>query len=151
MNADDLAKLHAAAFVTDRSWSGAEFAALLDQDFVHLIAEPHGFALTRTLAGESELLTVAVDPAHQKRGLGRRLLTEWLTSLEGVAETAFLEVAADNAAAIQLYRSLGFVKMGTRAGYYLRKDGASVDALLLSRMITHGHAPVSTPWKPESG
>jgi len=141
MNADALARIHAAAFVTDRSWSAQEFTELLAQPFTALLTEPNGFALTRTLAGESELLTIAVDPAHQKRGIGRRLLTDWLRSLDGVAETAFLEVAADNAGAINLYRSLGFTQTAARRGYYLRKDGASADALILSRAITLGHPP----------
>ena len=141
MNADDLARIHAAAFITDRSWSAQEFNDLLAQPFTDLLCAPNGFALTRTLAGESELLTVAVEPTAQRRGIGRRLISDWLQSLSGVAEIALLEVAADNAGAIHLYRSLGFTKTAVRRGYYLRKDGASVDALILSQTITHGHPP----------
>lgn len=145
MTAEDLARLHAAAFATDRNWTATEFADLLAQPLVSLVAQPHGFALTRTVAQEAELLTIAVDPLAQNRGVGRRLLLQWLAGLEGAADMAFLEVAADNAPALHLYRALGFEQTGARRGYYLRKDAPSADALILSRTITHGHAPVSAP------
>ena len=91
-----LAALHAAAFTQDRPWQEAEFASLLDSPFMQLFTRPGGFALTRTIAGESELLTLAVDPARQRQGLGRALLHDWLAALPADCDSAFLEVAADN-------------------------------------------------------
>ncbi len=96
MNSDALAALHQAAFTIDRPWSAPEFTELLDNSFTSLISHPHGFALIRTLAGETELLTLAVDPAHQRQGIAQRLLTQWLKDAQSRAERAFLEVAADN-------------------------------------------------------
>tara|TARA_R110002124_G_scaffold75675_5_gene203045 strand:+ start:105 stop:521 length:417 start_codon:yes stop_codon:yes gene_type:complete len=138
MTPQTMAQIHAAAFIHDRSWGAQEFADLLSSPFVDHLAEPHGFALTRLIAGEAELLTLAVDPAAQRQGIGRRLLQRWLEGLEGRAETAFLEVAADNAAAIALYTAAGFSQTASRRGYYLRKDTPSVNALILSRCITQG-------------
>ncbi|MDF1729040.1 MAG: ribosomal-protein-alanine acetyltransferase, partial [Sulfitobacter sp.] len=69
MKPADLARLHAAAFTRERPWAAAEFAALLENRHTALLTRPHGFALTRTVAGESELLTLAVDPAHQRQGI----------------------------------------------------------------------------------
>ena len=44
-----------------------------------------------------------------------------------------LQVYADNARAIALYESLGFVREGLHRGYALR-DGAYVDSLSMARM-----------------
>ena len=46
---------------------------------------------------------------------------------------AFLEVAADNEAAVALYRQAGFAEAGRRTGYYRRPDGTRIDACLLAR------------------
>ncbi len=138
MTPQDMARIHAAAFVQDRAWTAQEIADLLASPFVTHLAEPQGFTLTRLIAGEAELLTLAVDPAAQRQGIGRRLLQRWMNGLETQADTAFLEVAADNTAAIALYTSAGFRQTATRRGYYQRKDAPSVDALILSRQFTHG-------------
>ncbi len=138
MTPQDMARIHAAAFVQDRAWTAQEIADLLASPSVTHLAEPQGFALTRLFAGEAELLTLAVDPAAQRQGIGRRLLQRWMDGLEAQADTAFLEVAADNTAAIALYTSAGFRQTATRRGYYQRKDAPSVDALILSRQFTHG-------------
>jgi len=44
----------------------------------------------------------------------------------------FLEVAADNTAAIRLYEGLGFAIVASRKGYYARASAPPVDALILS-------------------
>lgn len=142
MTPTELEALHAAAFTRDRPWSAAEFASLLDSPFVALFTRPQGFALTRSLAGESELLTLAVAPAAQRRGLGRGLMQDWLGALPKGTESAFLEVAADNAPALALYEKLGFVQVALRRGYYARTGGAAVDALILRRDLTRGHTGV---------
>ena len=46
----------------------------------------------------------------------------------------FLEVAADNLAAIALYQATGFAKVGVRKGYYPHPDGAK-DALVMRRTL----------------
>jgi ribosomal-protein-alanine N-acetyltransferase len=87
----------------------------------------------RAIAGEAEVLTLAVAPTHRRRGLASALLQAGLgqARLSG-AEAAFLEVAADNAAAIALYAAAGFAQVGRRAGYYRRADGEAIDGLVLS-------------------
>lgn len=135
MTPDQMALIHAAAFQQDRSWSAQEFSDLLLSPLVVTLSETGGFALTREIAGESELLTIAVDPAHQNKGIGRRLLQRWMAA---GADTAFLEVAADNAGAIHLYSSMGFQITATRPAYYRRKDAAAVDALILTKDLTFG-------------
>lgn len=134
----DLARLHRAAFTVSRPWSAAEIADLLKSPHVTLFTDPHGFAMTRLVAGEAELLTVAVDPVHHRKGIAEALLREWLQTLAGRAETAFLEVAADNTAAHMLYAKLGFTEVARRAGYYARPGAFSVDAVIMRVALTKG-------------
>lgn len=92
------------------------------------------------LAGEvADVMTIAVAPAAQGRGLGH-LLTRWLvdTATEEGAESLLLEVRADNDAARTLYARHGFEQIAVRRGYY--QPGA-VDALVLRRLLDTGVAP----------
>lgn len=132
MTPDRLAALHAAAFVTPRPWGEAEFAALLAEPGVFLVAEEAGFALGRAVLDEAELLTIAVAPEARRQGLGHRLMTEWeVAAAARGARRALLEVAQDNTAARALYAARGFTPAGRRRGYYRHPDGHRVDALVL--------------------
>ncbi len=133
-----MARLHAAAFAPERGWHAEEFAALLAQPFTQVHSTAEGFALTRSLAGESELLILAVDPTCQERGVGTALVARWLDSIGD--DTAFLEVAADNAAALAVYSRSGFVEIGRRRAYYARPDAAPVDAITMKRDLTEGNS-----------
>ena len=127
-----MARLHAAAFTTPRPWSEAEFSDLLASPHVFTVAEPAGFLIGRAVAGEAELLTVAVDPSARRQGIGTRLITGFLAEARAKnAESVFLEVAADNLAARALYAAAGFQPAGIRRGYYRTPLGQPVDALLL--------------------
>lgn len=133
----DLAALHARAFDTPRPWSAAEFADFLADPLIFLLTEGDaGFLLGRAVAGEAELLTLAVAPEARRRGLGRKLLERFLyqARLRGAA-TAFLEVADANAAAQALYRNAGFARAGRRRGYYVGPAGQVQDALVLRRPL----------------
>lgn len=131
MTPQDMAQIHAAAFTDARPWTAAEFTSLLDSPHVFTSTAPHGFALVRVVAGEAELLTIAVDPAHQGQGTGRRLMTRWMTLAAQSASDAFLEVAADNAPARALYGTCGFAQSGLRTAYYARAGAPAVDAVLM--------------------
>lgn len=133
MTPDDLAALHELGFASERSWSAQEFADLLSDPHVTLLHDPHGFALTRTVAGESELLTLVVHPDHRRQQIADSLVTRWMTSAH--ATQAFLEVAADNHAAQALYRKRGFAESGRRKAYYRRAGAASVDAVLMTAAL----------------
>lgn len=127
-----LARIHAASFVTPRPWHEAELTDLLNDPLCDLIAGDGGFALIRTIAGEAELLTIAVDPAHRREGRGRAILLHAVERARaGGAEQMFLEVAADNLPAIALYETTGFVRTGLRYNYYRLPDGTRLDAVLM--------------------
>ncbi|WP_299688849.1 ribosomal protein S18-alanine N-acetyltransferase [uncultured Tateyamaria sp.] len=123
MTAFELARLHAAAFTTERPWSAEEFANLCADRHTHLTTAAHGFALWRAVADEAELLTIAVDPVHQGQGVGHALMQNWMTQAAKLANTAFLEVAADNHAACRLYVKSGFETVAERPAYYARPHG----------------------------
>jgi [ribosomal protein S18]-alanine N-acetyltransferase len=130
-DAETLAAVHAQAFATP--WTAEQIAALIDRPEVFGLAAAGGFILLRAMAGEAEVLTLAVVRAERRRGLGRALLIAGLESARTAgAETAFLEVAADNDAAIALYEDAGFARVGRRRAYYSRAGGA-MDALVLRR------------------
>ena len=128
MTPEALATLHAAAFSNDRGWSADEFRTLLDGPYCHLSTATNGFALWRAIAGEAELLTIATHPDHRRQGVGTELMHLWMRAAQDTAQTAFLEVAADNTPAIRLYARFGFEVVARRAGYYKRAD-QKVDAL----------------------
>ena len=79
-----------------------------------------GFALYRVVAGEGELLNLAVHPKFRRSGVGRALLQEMMQ----LAALWHLEVRESNLAAICLYQSLGFVQVGRRAAYYADGEAA---------------------------
>jgi ribosomal-protein-alanine N-acetyltransferase len=90
---------------------------------------PAGFALSRGLLDEEELLLLAVTPAMRGRGIGRRLLERFVTEAQRRGATRlFLEMREGNGAEM-LYRSAGFVNVGRRRHYYRRGHGAPMDAI----------------------
>lgn len=126
-----LAGLHAAAF--DHPWPEAEIAALMASPGAFaLTVEDVGFILCRAIAGEAEILTLAVPPAERRRGVGR-LLVETAAGMAAQmeAESLFLEVADDNVAALALYRAAGFEQVGLRRGYY----ASGADAVVMRRAL----------------
>ena len=129
-----MAGVHAQAF--DAPWDAAAFAELMDGVGVFgLLAgdDPAlGVILCRVVAGEMEVLTVGVDPAARRRGVGKALVVAAVgAARQAGAETAFLEVAVDNAAAAALYAGLGFRRAGVRRGYYDRGPAGRADALVM--------------------
>jgi len=128
-----MAQIHAAAFTLQRPWSRQEFTDLLDQPstFLKPVGES-GFALGRAIADEAELLTIAVHPDDQRLGHGQACLNAFVDHAKSNAiETLFLEVEADNEAAIGLYTATGFQNSGRRKNYYKRSDGRRSDAILM--------------------
>lgn len=128
-----LAALHAQCFTTPRPWSAAEFADLIADPLVFLLSDGEtGLLLGRVVAGEAELLTLAVAPDARRHGTGARLVQGFLQeAARRGAESAFLEVASSNAAARALYAEAGFAEAGRRRNYYHRPDGSAEDALIL--------------------
>ena len=136
--AAELAACHALNF--DPPWSAGDIEALLTAPGGYALAARddggvRAFLLARAIAGEAEILTLAVDPPQRRQGVARALIEAAAGAASAAgAEAMFLEVAADNLAAIGLYDGAGFERVGLRRGYYARPGGA-VDALVLRRAL----------------
>jgi ribosomal-protein-alanine N-acetyltransferase len=93
-------------------------------------ADPIGYAGLSTTGADSYIQTIGVSTSAQRGGIGRLLMLRLLAEAERRgAATCWLEVRTDNAAAQQLYRTLGFTDRGVRRGYY-QPSGA--DALMMA-------------------
>lgn len=136
MTPEAMAALYAAAFTQVRPWSADEIAALIAGPGSFTVTAPAGFAIGRAIAGEAELITIAVSPTARRQGTGRTLLAAFEAKARAhKATTAFLEVAADNTAALALYRAAAWVETGRRTAYYARPSGAA-DALTMAKPLS---------------
>ena len=120
------------------AWTAPQCAGLLPMPGVWLTlahdgGEVVGFALSRLVVREAELLLLAVSRRAQGRGIGRRLLESFVadSSARG-AEQLHLEVRDGNPA-VALYRGLEFREVGRRRNYYRGPAGNLHDALTLAR------------------
>jgi ribosomal-protein-alanine N-acetyltransferase len=121
------------------AWTRSQLTGILPMAGVSLTLaadayadEVVGFSLARTVAGESELLLLAVRPSHHRRGIGRELLDEFMERCrnDGVVRV-HLEVRDGNPA-VGMYRDAGFSPVGRRRNYYSAADGQRFDAVTLA-------------------
>jgi len=117
------------------AWTRSQCAGILPMTGVRLVIARDGddrslgFSLYRTVAGDSELLLLAVGADAQRNGIGRRLLDQFIQdSKENGAERIHLEVRDGNVAT-RLYESAGFAQANRRRNYYRGTGGAQFDAL----------------------
>ena len=132
------AELESQLFEGDDPWPERAFLAELGAKHIHYVAARAdgklvGYAgiarLGRVRPFEYEIHTIGVDPAYQGQGIGRQLVSQLIELASG--SVIFLEVRTDNAPAIGLYESFGFVNVGLRRRYY-RASGA--DAYTMKRV-----------------
>lgn len=130
------AELEALLFDGDDPWPEMAFVRELAAEHIRYVAARAGDKLVgyagisrlgRVAPFEYEIHTIGVDPAYQRHGIGRAMMTRLLEDVDGAV---YLEVRTDNDAAIALYQSLGFVTVGVRRRYY-RASGA--DAFTMRR------------------
>jgi [ribosomal protein S18]-alanine N-acetyltransferase len=88
-----------------------------------------GSAMVRVVAGEGEVLRIAVVPEARGQGIGRTLLRAVMSAIaDACVDGVYLEVRASNVAARRLYAREGFVEQGRRRAYY---DAPREDAVLM--------------------
>jgi ribosomal-protein-alanine N-acetyltransferase len=139
---DDVMEVMNAAFGTrfGEAWTRSQCAGILPMGGVCLVVardadtgEAIGFSLSRTVAGESELLLLGVLPNRHRQGIGWCLLEDFMERArsQGV-ERVHLEVRDGNSA-VDMYRGAGFQPVGRRRNYYHAPDGQRFDALTLAQ------------------
>lgn len=78
-----------------------------------------GYVITSRYVDAWHVMNVAVDPAHQRRGVATQLLERLFELTHDDERRGYtLEVRVSNESAIQLYELLGFERRGIRRGYY---------------------------------
>ncbi len=129
---DGVAAVEAATFPTP--WSRDAFASEMKNVAArYLVAEKDGviigYAGAWIIIDESHITNIAVLSDYRGKGIGRRLtegLMQYLSNLG--AAYATLEVRKSNEVAQNLYKSLGFIKLGVRKRYY---EDNGEDALIM--------------------
>ena len=105
--------------------------------FVPTPQEPRllGFAGVWYTTKQLHIVTVAVEPSEQGRGIAQRLLFEChRLALEAELPTIALEVRVSNERAQRLYMWFGFERVGTLRGYY--SDNSEDAVVMLSPELT---------------
>ena len=139
--APEIATLHGALF--DQPWDAPSVAKMLEHPgattLIGRTGFPKasvGFVMGQIAADDAEILAIGVATDWQRNGLGKRLMDGLERALQRAgAKRLFLEVAEDNVAARALYEQRGFKEATRRKGYYARKGGAMVDALVMSKPL----------------
>jgi ribosomal-protein-alanine N-acetyltransferase len=94
-------------------WRGV--LALISEDDRKVV----GFIIGRQVAGEGEILNLAVVLAQRRKGEGGALLKAAMDEFRARhVSRVFLEVRESNGTGMTFYEKHGFSKTGRRAGYY---------------------------------
>jgi ribosomal-protein-alanine N-acetyltransferase len=116
---------------------GLAFVADFEGESDRPMADPFaGYIIAQIVGDEAEILSLAVAPLAQRHGVGAALLGHLIEQRDAQNIAAiWLDVAADNVAAMRLYEKAGFIVSGHRPHYY-RRPGGAVDAVLMKCLMT---------------
>lgn len=116
------------------AWTAQQLSAFTTLPGVNLFlaqidGSTPGFALTRQVVDEVELLLLAVSRGWQGKGIGKLLVNHCIAAARrNGGKILHLEVRANNSAVL-FYDSLGFEHIHRRPSYYRGTDGTTFDAL----------------------
>ncbi len=97
-----------------------------------------GFMGVWYMVDQLHLVTIAVDPAQQRRGIGTRLLLEVFDlAMEAELNEIVLEVRVSNDRARAMYEAFGFRKAGELKDYY--QDNHETAIVMLSGSLSQAH------------
>lgn len=119
------------------AWNASQCLAALTMPNTRLILARNdtstmGFAMTRWVLDEEELLMIAISPKYQRQGIADRLI-DYVVSNDSSStrKLLFLEVRDGNTAYF-FYKNRGFIESGRRKSYYLGNDGNRRDAITMT-------------------
>lgn len=120
-------------------WSSGNFSDSLAASYDFWVFEDDRgdvvcYAVSMWIPDEVHLLNLGVAAGWQRKGIGRAVLG-WLCADARArgAQGMLLEVRPSNLAALALYESSGFVRIGVRRRYYPAAEGTREDAWVLYR------------------
>ena len=116
-----IAELEGASFFD--AWTYEMLASSMEQAWNHLFVatmqgEILGYLLANVVAGETELLRIAVDEKQRNAGVGQSLLDAYFTFAKKSSSRGLLEVRHGNAVAKHMYEKNGYRLLATRKKYY---------------------------------
>ena len=118
-------------------WSEQAFADELENKSATILVaqaggEIVGFADMREIAGECYINNIGVKASHRRKSIGRAFMQALEDNATEGAEFITLEVRQSNEAAIMLYKSMGYIKVGTSRGFY---EQPTEDADLMTKYL----------------
>ncbi|PJX26762.1 ribosomal-protein-alanine N-acetyltransferase [Psychrobacter sp. L7] len=126
------------------AWSYQAMIDLFEQDSVHLLiayesaesaesaAVVQGYCLYQSVFEQAEILRIGTHPDYQRRGIASQIFAQLhLVLRDKQVDSLLLEVRADNAPAIALYKQQGFEVIHQRKNYYQLAQKPAVDALIM--------------------
>jgi ribosomal-protein-alanine N-acetyltransferase len=122
------------------AWTASQCLSVLSlpDSHLHLARKGQrmaGFALTRGVLDEEELLLIAVIPELTRNRIATTILQAVIARARQEGRTRlFIEVRQNNAA-VNFYQRSGFASIGTRPAYYSGPDGNRFDATTMQLNI----------------
>ena len=116
------------------AWNGAQCISMLSLPYTQLIIaedkdEVYGFAFTRGICEDEELLMLAIEPDKRRIGVASALMQYIISDAVKNARThIFLEMRENNVAAL-FYKEFRFEQIGIREKYYKGLSGKYYNAI----------------------
>ena len=131
-NANGYGSFRADAFAKTYEAPRFEVYGIADQGAQILAA-----CLIQMLGDEAEIIEIAVAAPERGKQRGHQLLAWLITKMRAKQNRRLLlEVACDNRPALGMYEKHNFVRIGERAGYYRRKEGTRIDAVVMELWLS---------------
>ncbi|MEX3504266.1 ribosomal protein S18-alanine N-acetyltransferase [Corynebacterium sp. LK2510] len=144
-DATKVAELEHVLFANDSPWSRDVFVAQFAHPYTFYLGTFDEVDGNETLVGyagvamlgprddpEFEVHTIGVDPAYQGQGIGRAMMDNLVHTADLMDGPMFLEVRTDNAPAVAMYESYGFIRLAVRKNYY-QPSGADAFSMMRHR------------------
>ena len=134
----DIAAIAAIEQGSPQAWTAKALEAELPHDpptlfVLRVSGRVVAFVVARVQPPEMDIVNIAVETNHRRRGLGRILVRSLLDEARRAGiSSVFLEVREGNDAARRLYRNCGFAETQKRRGFYVNP---TEDAVLMARKI----------------
>ncbi|WP_299185513.1 ribosomal protein S18-alanine N-acetyltransferase [uncultured Psychrobacter sp.] len=130
------------------AWTYKTLVELFEQDSIDIIVvydelqekktdhkKVVGYCLYQVMFEQAEILRIGTHPDYQRQGIASRIFATLETELlDKQVESLLLEVRADNAPAIALYKQQKFINIHKRQGYYHIPNQPAIDALIMQRV-----------------